>query len=197
MLYWAIQLLEFGLGYAGLLSVFAGVWVFESLSKSRLSPALEWSLFGGAFLAISFRNWHRANSRARDAERAAAKKQEAAKRVYAGEPEALLAHLRDPRRFSEIELTCYLEEWLMLSGIVEGVAESLVGDAIYLTLILERGQRINLRFAADDRKQIEKLRVGQVVTAAGQIRGAFPKFTLENCELLRVAPVRAGLARVS
>jgi len=198
MAYWATQLLNFILGYGGLLGIFIGVWALDSLVKIRSSPALTWSLYAGAFLAITFRNWHRATLRARDAERkAAAKKPEAAKRVYAIEPEVLLAHLRDSRLLSWMELVRYLEEWLTLAGAVEGVAESLVGDAIYLTLILERGQRVNLRFAPDDREQIEKLRVGQGVTVVGQIKPAFPKFALENCELLRVAPARAALARVS
>jgi hypothetical protein len=81
--------------------------------------------------------------------------------------------------------TPYLGKWAAISGNYEGAAESLRRDSIHVSLLLNDGQRINLRFAADRAGQLRRLQVGQRITAIGQIPIFGDTFVPENCELVR------------
>ena len=87
---------------------------------------------------------------------------------------------------------------MAVSGEFEGIAESLLGDPVHLSLIREGGRRIHVRFPIESRDRLRLLRAGQRITAVCQIRHGFGLgvFTLENAELIRVEP-RASLARAS
>lgn len=91
-------------------------------------------------------------------------------------------------------LTPYRGKWMTISGRFEGLAESLQNDAIHLSLLLNDGRRINLRFAAEHAERLRSLREGQRIAAIGRIPGFGTEFSPENCELIRVDPVRLPYA---
>jgi hypothetical protein len=107
------------------------------------------------------------------------------KRVFVDNPEAVpnlarLAGLAYIRRS-----TPYLGKWTVMSGSYEGMAKSLQGESIHLSILLNDGQRVNLRFGADRGDQLRRLRVGQGISAVGQIPMFGSTFLPENCELVR------------
>jgi hypothetical protein len=79
---------------------------------------------------------------------------------------------------------------MTLSGTYEGMAESLGRDAIHLTLLLNDGRRVNLRFAPEQGERLRDLKEGQRLTAIGRIPQRGVIFAPENCELVRVEPFR-------
>lgn len=91
-------------------------------------------------------------------------------------------------------LTPYRGKWMTISGRFEGLAESLQNDAIHLSVLLNDGRRINLRFAAEYEVRLRSLREGQQFTAIGRIPRFGTEFSPENCELIRVEPVRLAYA---
>jgi hypothetical protein len=199
MLNWALRVLRFLGGYTEFVYVFAGTLVWESVTKTKLSDGALWSLYAGAFVWLSFWNWHKATARAEAAE----KKQPATqspRRVFVETPEAVIPLLTDRsslnlRTFTQ--MTPYIEKWIAVSGTVEGVADSLVDDGIHLSLIVGNGQRVNLRFPGAERSRLGNLLKGQYVTAIGQIPLFWSSVALENAGLIRVGPFRATLARAS
>jgi hypothetical protein len=54
-----------------------------------------------------------------------------------------------------------LGKWIQVSGRFEGAADSLIGDAMFASLILENGRRIQLRFPL-------RLRLIHYATCAGR-----------------------------
>ena len=79
----------------------------------------------------------------------------------------------------------------------EGIADALTGDAVHLSMTVGRGRRVALQFPNNCRERLNTLRNGQKITALCQIRHGYGDFTLENCELTQVEPLRLTLARAS
>lgn len=191
--YWALHICWFVGDYFELFYVFAGIWIWEASTKTHLSADTKWGLCTGAFIGLAFRNWYKATVRERELKKPV--KPAEPERVFVESPSLLLEHLNNPRTLTWMQLVRYMGKWTHVSGRVEEVADSLPKDAVYVTLLRERGQRLNLRFALSERSRLEDLQKGQLVTAACQIQAAFPTVALENCQLIRVdAP---ALARVS
>jgi hypothetical protein len=131
----------------------------------------------------------------------AASEKEKRLRVFVEDPEVVLELAKLTGYEALRRFTPYLGKWMMISGRFDGATESLQGDAIHLSLILNDGRRINLRFAMDCREQLIRLREGQRITAIGEIEYIAFTFSPQNCELVRVEPIhhaeRYALARVS
>jgi hypothetical protein len=184
--------MEFLAGYTELLYlwVIAGAW--EDFTKTHLSADTVWSLFGGAFLALSVRNWFKLKARLEAAERAAKKTPEpVVPRVFTDEPERFLAHLSNPKLLTDMQVMAYIDKWIKLRGTVE------FAGGPNLTLLLERGQRVNIHFAAD--QPLNSLHRGDSVTTVSRIARSFsePWLSLEKGELVRASQKRPALARVS
>ncbi len=196
-----LTLFEFLLKYRDLLSVWAGILVWEALTKRPLTVEVKWSLYFGAFAAASFFNWRKAESRALAAEAAleAETRKSNPVRIFAENPEGLLERYADTGTLAEKLLVPYLDKWTRISGSFEGAADSLLGDAVFISLILESGRRVQLRFPPGQRDRLRVLREGQRLTAVCQIRHGHGAgvFTLENCELIEVESFRPALARAS
>jgi len=77
---------------------------------------------------------------------AAEKKKSPAVRTFVENAEALIDRYGHTGTLAEKLLVPYLDKWIRVSGAFEGTANALVGDAIYLSLILKNGRRIHLRF---------------------------------------------------
>lgn len=178
-----ISVFEFLLSCTDLIAVWAGIMVWETLI-GKLPMETRWSLYVGAFAVISFSNWRKQVQRARAAEAARVEDKSRANpaRAIVKNPGALLAG----SRLSEKELVPYLDQWVRVSGTFEGTADSLVGDGIFGSIVLENGRRMSLHFATAARDQLRRLRDGQQVRALCQIRHGYGAgvFALENCELI-------------
>lgn len=87
-------------------------------------------------------------------------------------------------------MTPYLGKWIVISGRFDGSAESLRRDAIHLSLLLDDGRRINLRFSTDRAEDLRTLRTGQRIAVIGQIQFSGLTVMPENCELLSSEAVR-------
>ncbi len=179
----------------------AGIVALVASAKAPLSVETEWSLCVSAFAAIAFGSWYKQVRRADAAEAALAaeRNKPGTERVFVEDPQALLDHYTCTGMLAEKVLVPQLEKWITVSGRFEGVAESLLGDAIHLSLTLERGSRVPLRFPIESRYRLERLRTGQQITALCQIRHGYGMgvFELQNSELIRVEPLRQVLARAS
>jgi type II secretory pathway pseudopilin PulG len=195
------SLLIFILGYTGVISVVAGIFTYEALTRTPLPAETKWSLYTAAILAISFSNWRREVRRADAAEAAlAAEKQQArTHRVFVENPQALVERYSHTGTSAERLLIPYLDKWITVSGRFEGFAESLTGDAIHVSLTSERGRRIHLQFPIQSQDRLQPLRPGQQLTAVCQVKHGYGAgvFKLENSELVRVEPIRPVLARAS
>jgi hypothetical protein len=195
------SVLKFLLGYTELLAIWAGIQVWDAFTGRPLSTETRWSLYIGALAAVSFWNWRREVQRADAAEAALAADGKKTKqvRVFAEEPEALLDRYAHKGMLADKLLVPYLDKWMTVSGRFEGIAESLLGNAIHLSLILQTGARIHLRFPAEARDRLRLVREGQQVTAVCQIQHGYGPgvFVLENSELTHVKPPRPALACVS
>jgi hypothetical protein len=200
MLDFVVTVLRFLAGYAGLLIVWGGLFLWESFTESRPNET-KWSLYLAAFVATSFWNWRAQLRRARAAEAALAaeKKQSSPARTFIENADVLLERYGHTGMLAEKRLGPYLDKWLRVSGTFEGSADSLVGDATFISLILENGRRIQLRFSGDHCHSLRDLRKGQQITAACQIRHGYGAgvFLLDNCEIIHKEPSRSALARVS
>jgi hypothetical protein len=187
----ASDLLLFILGYTGLLSVYAGVWVWQSLTKVPLSSQQKWMIFGAAFLLETFDNW-RKQVRKTEAAEARTKPEPPKQREFVADPQSLLERFGDTGMLADKLLIPDLDKWITVTGRFEGVAESLTHDALHLSLTLECGRRIHLRFALESGERLEALREGQQITAMCQVqRGhGLGVYTLDRCELIRVQPQR-------
>jgi hypothetical protein len=196
MVYWLLKVVLFLAEYSELATIWAGITIWEYATKTRLSAETRWSLYAGAFAAISFWNWHKATARAEAAEaaaRAAATKPETPPRTFAEDPESLMAQLRDPKTLTAMQVVPYYDKWIYISGRMEFAA---CGSA---TLLLERGQRVNLRFDAGQERRLRDVRRGQYMSAVCQIRPSYShsRVAMENGEVVRVGPLPAILQRVS
>lgn len=123
------------------------------------------------------------------------------KRVFVEDPEAVLELAKLTGYDAIKRFAPYLGKWITISGTYEGIAKSLLRDSIHLSLLLNDGQRINLRFAVDREEELRGLQLGQRITAIGQIQHLSFSLKPENCELVRAEPLRregrSMLARVS
>jgi hypothetical protein len=193
---WPVSVVRFLLEYSDLVLVWTGIALWEHDTKTRLSAETHWILYGGGCAVISFWNWHKATARAEAAEaatKAAAEKSEPPARSFAQWPEALLAQLRDPKTLTAMQVVPYYDKWITIAGRVDCNACG------FVTLILDRGQRVNIRFDAGQESKLQDARKGQYLTAICQIRPAYShsRVALENGEVVQLAPYRAQLARVS
>lgn len=187
----AADLARFVLGYTGLLSVYAGLFVLQGLTDVRLSSRAKWAILGAAFLIETFKNWREQLHKA-EAAADANTKQEPQQRVFVPHPQALLERFGDTGMLADKLLIPELDKWITVTGRFEGVAESLTHDALHLSLTLECGRRIHLRFALDNRERLEALREGQQITAMCKIKHGhgLGVCTLDRSELVRVQPLR-------
>jgi hypothetical protein len=201
LLDFVVTTLQFLACYTDLLVVWSGLLLWEALAGKPLSLEIKWSCYLGAFAAASFRNWRKQLLRARAAEAALAAEKEkpTPARTFLQSPEGLLERYGQTGNLSERLLIPHLDKWIQISGSYEGAADSLVGDAAFISLILENGRRIQLRFPGDRRDPLRLLRVGQQITAVCQIQHGYGTgiFVLDNCERIRAEPSQPALARVS
>ena len=114
----------------------------------------------GRLLPFRFWNWHKATVRAETAEAASAKRE--TPRVFAEDPDSLIAHLSDPKLLTRMQVVAYLEKWIVLTGTVEGA-----GGAD-LVVAPRRGSHVSLHFPAEG--QLSDVRAGQTLTAVCQIK---------------------------
>jgi hypothetical protein len=201
LLDFVVTALQFLVSYTDLLIVWSCLLLWEAFAGKPLSFEIKRSSYLGAFIAISFWNWRKQLLRARAAEAAlaAGKKKLTPARAFVQNPEALLERYGRTGTLSERLLIPYLDKWIQISGSFEGAADSLVGDATFISLILQNGRRIQLRFPGDRGCPVRLLRAGQQITAGCQIQHGYGAgiFVLDNCELIRTEACRPALARVS
>ncbi len=116
------------------------------------------------------------------------------KREFVDDPEAVLEIAKltgyDPIR----RMAPYLGKWLTISGKYEGLAESLQKDAVHVSLRLNDGRRINLRFTVEHGERLRALQQGQRITAIGQVPVWGFLFSPINCELIRSERPRLAYA---
>jgi hypothetical protein len=195
-----ISALEFALGFTNLLGVWLGIRIWEASAGNPLPVDIRWSLYFGAFAGTSFWNWRKERLRARAGAASLARKVAPAPvRKLVPNAESLLQRYGHTGTSAERLLIPYLDRWIRISGTFEGSAESLIGDATFLSLLLEDGRRIQLRFPGGDRNALRLLRKGQTIAAACQVRHGYGAgvFVLDNCELTRAEPVQPVLRYVS
>ena len=196
-----VSMLRFLLMYSDLLVVWCGVLVWEALTKRPLPVEWKWPLYFGVFVIVSFSNWRKEWVRAYTAEAALAaeRKKPSPIRIFAEHPESLLERYARRGVLAEKLLAPYIDKWIRVSGRFEGTADSLLGDAIFMSIILENGQRIQLCFSTERRDRLRFLQVGEQIVAVCQLRHGYGAgvFALENCELVSAEPFRAAFARVS
>lgn len=192
---------QFLVKYTDLLVVWCAVLLWEALTKRPLPVETKWPLYFGAFVVVSFFNWRKEMLRARTAEvdLAAERKKGSPIRIFAVHPESLLERYAHRGVRAERLLAPYLDKWIRVSGRFEGTADSLLGDAIFMSLVLENDQRIQLSFSTERRERIRLLRAGEQVVAVCQILHGYGAgvFTLGNCELVSAEQTRPAFARVS
>jgi hypothetical protein len=192
---------EFLLGYIGFLAVGAIILIWDALARTPFPSEMKWGLLAYFFIGDSYSVWRREHDRADAAEATLAAELAKPKkeRVFAEEPQALLEHYGHSGMLAQKLITPYLDKWITVSGRFEVAADSLLRDAILLSLTLESGRRIHLQFAVESRDRLEVLREGQQVTAVCQVQYGvgLGVYVLENCELIRVERLRPTLARAS
>jgi hypothetical protein len=194
-----LTVLQFLQEHMELLWVWMSIMVWEASTGASIPAEMKWSLYGGAFIGASFWNWRREVLRAQAAEEALAAemKKSSPVRTFVEDADALIDRYGDTGMLTEKVLVPYLGQWVRVSGAFDGAADALVGDAIYLSLVLECGRRIHLRFPIEARERLRLLQEGQQLMAACQIRHGYGVgvFALENCELIRVEPINSLRSR--
>jgi hypothetical protein len=168
------------------LLVLLQLWQFLTNTPLNLRTALT---VAGLFVICSFFGAVR-----RIETRDSAQPAKAEKRKFVEDPEMVLELTKLTGYEAIRQLTPYLDKWIAISGRFEGIAESLQKDAIHLSLLLNDGRRINLRFAVEHGERLRALREGQRITAVGRIPCYGLVFSPENCELIRVEPLRLAFA---
>ncbi len=116
------------------------------------------------------------------------------KRVFVEDPEMVLGLARLTGYESVRRFGPYIGKWMTISGRFEGIAESLQRDAVHLSLLIDDGRRVNLRFALEQAERLRGLQEGQRITATGRIQHRYFTFTLEECELVRAERLRLAFA---
>ncbi|HEY4360744.1 MAG TPA: hypothetical protein VGN17_07230 [Bryobacteraceae bacterium] len=187
-----IDLLRFVIGYVGLLLVYGGVAAWEAYSKTPMPPREKWIILGAVFLLTTFENWRTQLHKAEAAE-ARAKETAPEPRAFVEHPQALLERYSDSGPLADKLLIPDLGKWITVTGRFEAVAESLTHDAMHVTLTLDCGRRVHLRFPLEARASLEALREGQQLTAMSQIKQghALGVYTLDNSEFVRAQPLRS------
>jgi hypothetical protein len=181
------RVLGFLAGYIELLYVWIACGAWEDFTKTHLSAQRVGTLFGCAFVVLSIRNRYRLKAR----ENAAEPLTPAPPRIFTDDPASLIAQLSNPKLLTDMQVVCYIDKWITLRGTVDFAGGST------LTLLLESGQRVNLRFA--QQQPLQALRRGDSVTTVSQLARSFsePWLSFENAELVHVSQKTAPLARVS
>lgn len=196
-----VSVVQFLLKYTDLFAVWGGIWAWEASTHKPLPMEIKWPLYFGAFVVSSFFVWRKEVSRTRAAEAALAaeRKRTIPRRVFVENPESILERYGQRGARAERLLVPYLDRWIRVEGRFEGIADSLEGDSIFMSLILENGRRIQLRFSTDSRNRLQNLRAGQALVAVCQIHHGYGAgvFTLVNCEIVSTAAHRPAFARVS
>ena len=196
-----LEALQFLLQHTNLVWVWIGIVAWEASTGAAIPRDVKWGLYGGAFVVSSFWSWRKAVLRACKAESAlaASKKNSSPVRRFVEDSEAVLDRHGHSGMFAEKRMAEYFGQWISVSGAFEGTVDGIVDDAIYLSLTRENGRRLQLLFPAEAREQLRLLREGQQLIAACQIRHGYGAgvFTLENCELVRVEPLRSPLSLAS
>lgn len=199
VLLFLVTVLRFLLTYTNLLTVWCGILLWEAFTRQKLPIEIKWSLYFGAFAVVSFWNWRKEFFRACDAEAAlkAEKSKPSPARIFVENTDALLERYGQSGALAEKLLP--LGNWLQVSGSFEGAADSLVGDATFVSIILESGRRVQLRFPNNASDSLRLLRKGQQITAVCQIQHGhgLGVFILDNCELIAAKPLRPSLARAA
>ncbi len=198
---WFLTAFQFVLEYSGPAALWAGILAWQRFGGRPLPQELTWALLFGSFAATSFSAWRKQLLRAREAEAALAAQNGVSPpiRKFLDKPEALLQRYTHTGVLAERLLVPYLDRWIRVHGRLEGTADSLSGDAIFLSLVQENGRRIQLRFPADARERLRLLRQGEPVSAECQVRHGYGEgvFTLENCVLTSSGIARPLLMRAS
>jgi hypothetical protein len=123
--------------------------------------------------------------------KAVATEKEKRLRCFVEDPQAVLELTRQSGSLTTLKrLAPYLGKWMTISGRFEGIADALHGDSVHVSILLEDGRRINLRFAPDHRDRLMCLREGECATAVGRIDYRDLTLIPEDCELVRVEPAR-------
>jgi hypothetical protein len=195
MLYELLKALQFVLGYYPLAFLPLGIELWEDfVAKTHLPPETKLSLYIGAFVVITFLNWREAIRRVESAERARpaedAKAQE--KRIFAPEPEVILANYGRFDRLGRAQLISYFDKWITVTGSFEGITHSLSGDGVHVSVVLESGRRVSMQFPNARRDSLQGLREGQEITVVCQILPSYEGLSLGNAELVRVASPAAA-----
>ncbi len=111
-------------------------------------------------------------------------------RKFVKDPEAVLELAKLTGYESIQPLNRYRGKWMTISGEYEGFTESFERDVIHASVRLEDGRRLILRFNRDQRESLEPLQPGQRITAIGEIEQVRFELRPQNCELVRVEPLR-------
>jgi hypothetical protein len=192
------DILLFCLHFTDMLLLWCGITAWESLTGQKLSAETQGAMYFGLFAVNSFQAWRKQAGEVRVAEAALAAEKKASSpvRVFVDNPEVLLDRDEPTGVRAERLLVPYLNRWIRISGRFEGTADSLVGDAIFASLILKNGRRIQLRFPLREADRLRALRPEQEIVAVCQIRHGYGAgaFTLENCELTEARSMFARAA---
>jgi hypothetical protein len=112
------------------------------------------------------------------------------KRAFVEVPDAVLELAKLTGYEAVKRFAPYRGKWMTISGMYEGMAESLQRDSIHLSVLIQDGRRINLRFALTHRERLSELKQGRRISAICQIPNYGLNFAPENCELVRAEPLR-------
>ena len=117
------------------------------------------------------------------------------KREFVKDPDGVLQLARLTGYESIRPFNRYRGKWMTVAGEFEGFTESFERNALHVSVRLEDGRRLVLRFDRDQREAFDPVRSGQRITAIGEIEQAYVQrayFELQpqHCELVRVEPLR-------
>jgi hypothetical protein len=183
--------------FAGLeAAVFAGVLgAWESLTRTPLSLRTALTLAG---LYGALRLLREMQNAFEEVEAETAAPEQGKQRVFVDDPEAVLELAKLSGYEAIRRFTPYLGKWMTISGSYEGIAESFSRDCIHLTLVLNDGRRVNLKFGLVQGERLRELKEGQRISAICQIQHVGLIFTPENCEVVRAEPLcRAGRRKLA
>lgn len=181
------NLMRFLFENAGALVIFITLESWQFLTKAPLNFRTALTIVG-LYLVLSLLDALRRIHDHRPTAAAGAEKVN--KPIFVDNPEVVLALTKLTGYEYARRFTPYLGKWVTISGRYEGIAESLQRDSIHLSLLMDDGQRLNLRFSMDRGEQLLGFQAGQRITVAGQIPMFRASFIAENCELVRAEPVR-------
>ena len=183
----ACLILQFVMNQFGLLYVWV---IFDTWERylGTVASAFKWFAYAGTFALLSFRIWEKEVQRRRDAEveLGFVRKSSMVKRVFAGHAGCLLSHYEDRGIAADIRVSKYLEKWITIKGNLEGFSDSLLGDSVYVSVIVGSGKRVHLQFPVHARESLRTCHVGKSISSICQVKHAHGvgAFALENCELV-------------